>query len=211
MQPELQPDAVPQGSRPLRRRIGAGFIAAWAIIAILGLGSLSVSHTAAMPAPDDEVRLARAAAAIVGGGRTLAYVHVIDPACSCTAGLLEHLIERGAYPEHRETILFTGDDPNLKAVAEQAGFGFVSITRAELGASLGIEVAPVLVALAPDGGLLYLGGYFDKPAAVLARDTVIHRRLLAGQDTPPFPVFGCAVSENLRKRVDPMGIVYRDN
>jgi hypothetical protein len=178
------------------------------VIAVLALGSLGISHTAAMPAPEDEQRLGRAAATLVGGTSGPTYLHIIDPACSCTARLLEQLVARGAFAEVREIIVFTGDDSRVRVQAEREGFTYLPMTRDALGARLGLEVAPVLIALDADGALRYLGGYFDKPAALHSLDSGIHAGLVAGTAVESLPVYGCAVSDRLRQRLDPLGVVY---
>ncbi len=190
-------------------RVVAGVLAAWAAVVILALASLGVSHTAAMPGPSADVRFAQAARALVGG-RGPTYVHVIDPACSCTAGLLAHLEARRAFAGVTEWVIYLGEDAALQRRLETAGFRFAGSTRETIGETLGLEVAPVLVAITAVDSLAYLGGYFDRPAAVEARDAQIHAALQAARRAEPLPVFGCAVSDRLRAQVDPLGIVYRD-
>ena len=58
-----------------------------------------------------------------------------------------------------------------------------------------------------DGRLAWTGGYFDTPAANRPRDVAI---LAAVEDDRPLaskPVFGCAVSARLRRRLDPGGLL----
>lgn len=192
-----------------RQRMAIAVIGIWVMVAVVALGSIGMSHSAPMPAPADELRLARAASALAGRGSKAAYVHVIDPACSCSAGLLRQLLATGARSDYREVIVFVGEDSALRRAAEGAGFAFRELSRTALVAELGLEVAPVLIALDSTGALRYAGGYFDKPAAVESRQAWIHARLMAGEAVAPLPVYGCAASERLRERVDPLGVVYR--
>jgi hypothetical protein len=54
----------------------------------------------------------------------------------------------------------------------------------------------------------YAGGYFNHPAALFPQDAGIHAELAQGATPKPLPVYGCAVSASLQKKVDPLGIVY---
>ncbi len=137
-------------------------------------------------------------------------VHVIYANCSCTERLFKHLVERRAMRGVDETILFVGDDAAKKARARGAGYRFATVTPAELATRFGLEVAPVMFAFTREGKLAYAGGYFDRPAAVVALDERIVAEVQQGTPTDPLPVYGCAVSPELQKSVDPLGIVYRN-
>lgn len=196
-------------SRPSRRFPAAKlFIVAWIVVVSVALGSLGVTHLAAMPRPDDEARVARAALALRRDASSDFLVHVIYSGCSCTARLFAHLVGRKPFPGAKELILFVGDDSAKREAAERAGYSFRSVTTDEIGSTFGLEVAPVMLAFDTSGALRYIGGYFDKPAAVTALDGQIRQRILAGASPDPLPVFGCAVSARLQRKVDPLGVVY---
>ncbi|HXT16115.1 MAG TPA: hypothetical protein VN706_10835 [Gemmatimonadaceae bacterium] len=185
------------------------FLVVWIVGVSLALGSLGVSHLAAMPRPDDEARIARAALALREDASSDFIVHVIYARCSCTARLFKHLVERKPFPGVHEMILFVGEDSTKRAAAEHAGYEFRTITREELGSKFGLEVAPVMLVFDVKGELRYIGGYFDRPAAVTSLDEQIRGQVLAGANPDPLPVFGCAVDARLQRKVDPLGIVYR--
>ncbi len=193
---------------PARRLAAKLFIGAWIVIVSLALGSLGVSHLAALPKPDDDARVARAALALRSDPSSDFVVHVIYSGCTCTARLFAHLMERKPFPGAKELILFVGDDSTKRDAAERAGYSFRSVTSDQLATGFGLEVAPVMLAFDTTGTLRYLGGYFDKPAARSALDGQIRQRILAGASPDPLPVFGCAVSARLQRKVDPLGVVY---
>lgn len=199
----------PEAERPAWGRWwGYGLLAVWAVVGVLGAGSLAVSHTAPMPGADDETRLVQAVSAHrTGAGRPL-LVHVIAAGCSCTKRLFDHLVARGPFAGADELVVFVGNDPSAQKAAEARGFRFVTVTAEELGERYALESAPVLVVLDRDGAMRYVGGYFDNPAAVDPKDVGLYTKLAKGEPAEPLPVFGCAVSEELQRAVDPLGVVY---
>jgi hypothetical protein len=193
-----------------RGAAGRVLIVAWLALSLVGIASLGVSHTAPMPKPTPEQRLTSALLALRAQARQPFLVHVIYARCSCTERLFKHLVERRALAGMDEEILFVGEDDAKKARARAAGYRFTTVTPAQLESRFGLQVAPVLFAFTADGRLAYAGGYFDRPAAVVALDQRIVSDVEHGIDAQPLPVYGCAVSPELQKTVDPLGIVYRN-
>jgi hypothetical protein len=189
---------------------GWALIAVWLALALLGIASLGVSHTAPMPKPTPEEHLTRALLALRDRPSMPFLVHVIYARCSCTERLFKHLVDRKALPGLAETILFVGDDVAKQARAKAAGYHFSTVTPTQLKQRYDLEAAPVLFAFTREGRLVYAGGYFDKPAAVWALDERIIAEVRRGAQADPLPVYGCAVSPELQKTVDPLGIVYRN-
>ena len=194
--------------RSVCRWLSKVFLAGWIVIALTGLASLSLSHMAAMPEPDDEARLTRAMLALRHDTTTNFLVHVIYAGCSCTERLFAHLVERGRLPGSDELVLFVGEDPVKRQSAERAGFAFTTVSATELADRYGLEAAPVLAAFDATGRLRYVGGYYAHPSTVSPLDEKIYAQLATAASPAPLPVFGCAVSARLQKSVDPLGIVY---
>jgi hypothetical protein len=194
----------------LARLCGKALIVLWSGVALLGISSLSVSHMAAMPGPDKATRMAQAAAALRRESTPLFFVHVIYEQCSCTERLLAHLLRRGRLLGVEEAIVFVGERPMAERTraAAHAGFAFLELTPAQLERRFGLQAAPVLLAFDASARLAYAGGYFDHPSALTALDERIHVQLAAGAAPRPLPIFGCAVSAQLQRSVDPLGIVY---
>lgn len=187
---------------------GRLLLAGWALLCLLGIASLAVSHTAALPEPTKGERIAAAALALRQDPARPFLVHVISARCSCTERLFAHLLARGAFPAARELVVFVGEDPAKRAAAERAGFGFRAVAAEELAARFGLEAAPVLLAFDAAGRMRYAGGYFNHPAALFPQDESIQAQLAQGAAPKPLPVYGCAVSSALQGKVDPLGIVY---
>ena len=192
----------------MKRALGKALLAAWAALTVLAIGSLGVTHTAAMPQPSKGERLIQAMLALKQSPNETLVVHVIAAGCSCTDRLFAHLMERRPLAGAREVVVFAGEDPAKQSAAARAGFAFTGISPEELAARFGLEAAPVLFVFDPAGRLRYAGGYYSHPATIFPQDEKIHAQLLQGVTPEPLPVFGCAVSPRLQKAVDPLGIVY---
>jgi hypothetical protein len=192
----------------MKQALGKWLLVAWALLLMVALGSLGVSHTVAMPQPTRGERLAQTVLALRGPAQRPLFVHVIAAGCSCTERLFEHLLQRRAGQDGNEEILFVGEAGAKQAMAERAGYAFHSISARQLLDRFGLEAAPVLLALDATGRLRYAGGYYDHPAAILPHDEKILAQLAQGASPQPLPVYGCAVSPQLRKSIDPLGIVY---
>jgi hypothetical protein len=187
-----------------KSRLGYGLLAIWALVGLVGIGSLAVSHTVALPPPDEATKIATAALLLQRDPDKAFVVHVIYADCSCTQRLFAHLLKRGPRPAHEELILFVGRDTRKQEAAEARGYRFQATTNDQLASRFGLESAPVLMVFDRKHEMRYIGGYFDSPAAQLSLD----EKILDQPATSPLPVFGCAVSPKLQKTVDPLGIVY---
>ena len=187
---------------------GKLLLAVWAGLALLAIASLAVSHTAAMPEPTRGERLSAAALALRQDPARPFLLHVISARCSCTERLFTHLLERGPFPGTAEVVLFVGEDAAKRAAAERAGFRYLALSAEDLAGRFALEAAPVLLAFDAAGRMRYAGGYFSHPSAIFPQDAGIHAELVQGATPRPLPVYGCAVSPDLQKKVDPLGIVY---
>jgi hypothetical protein len=78
----------------------------------------------------------------------------------------------------------------------------------ELAARFHVQAAPLLAVLSDAGQIRYLGGYTDRKQGPLIRDREIMDGVRDRKQTPELPLFGCAVSQSLRKIIDPLGIKY---
>lgn len=196
----------------LRTPLVLAGLALWAGLALLAMGSLGASHTAALPAHNGVQALSR----VHGAFRQLQadrskrlLVHVVASDCDCAQRLVRHLLQRPRLAGTAEMLLLVGPDAAWLPLAQAAGVAIQQVDAGTLQQTYGLDAAPVLVALAPGGRIDYIGGYFDHPAALHPLDESIHARWVADTAAPAaLPVYGCAVSDGLRRSVDPLGVVY---
>ena len=180
-----------------RDRLGRAVLLIWAPLAAAVVGLLMVNHTVAMPGPED-AELVAARLAELGDS---AVVHVVAEGCSCTDRLFQHLLERGGKGEH---LVYVGSRPERVELARAAGYAVQTTDPEALARDWGLRAAPVL--LVGGGVVLYAGGYFRRPAALVPRTVEILTAVEAGEPPPGLPVFGCAVETELRRAADPLGL-----
>jgi len=66
----------------------------------------------------------------------------------------------------------------------------------------------VLFAFDRSGTLRYAGGYFAHAGSIESQDEHIWAQVQHGAEPQPLPIYGCAVSAQLQRQVDPLHIVY---
>lgn len=206
--PSAEPAAPVKKPSRLLKPLRWLLLAIWVLLALVGIGSLAVNHSRALPGPETAVGTRLLGLRPRDAASRPFRIHVIPDGCSCTRRLLEHLLAQGPFSGNRELILFAGEQPAWARAAAARGFAWHAIGPEALARDYGIEAGPVLLAYDASGRLDYLGGYFDHPAAREPRDQALQARLLRGERPEPLPIFGCAVSPRLRRSLDPLGLVY---
>jgi hypothetical protein len=208
--------AVPVGamprSSPVQRLLAAVRASVWKVVLtgwfvcllVLGAGMLA-RHLVALPAAEvDRVGPALAALRVdPERGQWLA-VHVLYAECQCSQRIVDHLVHSVRPTGWSEIVLWTGKgaaDPEL----ERRGFRVLPVSR-EVLAQDGLEAAPLLVALDPSDHVRYVGGYTERKQGPGIEDL---RILQASRDSTVagLPVFGCAVSDRLRRALGHLPVV----
>jgi hypothetical protein len=183
-----------------RTRLGNAALGVWfASMVVLGAGLLA-RHVVALPTPAPSALLA----ASIDGLRTPATrgkwlaVHVLYAPCRCSQRIADHLLSTERPRDWSEVVLWVGASPTPPAGLEQR-FDVRRIGTADLS-RYGLESAPMLVTVDPDGRIRYAGGYTERKQGPVVDDLRIldasrgATSLLAG-----LPIFGCAVSERLQR------------
>jgi len=129
---------------------------------------------------------------------------VLYAACRCSQGIIEHLAASSRPPATVEKILWVGGESAALGGAARGGFEVIHTSAEELAERYGIEAAPLLLVADPAGRLRYAGGYTQRKQGSDVRDVEIIRDLQSGGATSSLPLFGCAVSRGLQRRLDPL-------
>lgn len=183
----------------LRRRVGGITLATWFATMVGLCAGLLAKHVVALPPPQSallapsmtNLRSAREQ------GRWLA-VHVLYSDCRCSLRVAEHLASTPRPPDWSEIILWVGDDaPDPKLTQ---AFDLRRVTAADLS-SYGVEAAPSLIVLDPQGQLRYAGGYTDRKQGPVIEDLHILDALRSSKHVEQLPLFGCAVSSRLKSQL----------
>lgn len=163
---------------------------------LLGAGLLA-KHVVALPAPSDDTRLAASLRALRRDGSPgwLA-VHVLYAECRCSQRVVSHLTSTPRPAGWHEVVLWVGEAAPDPALSRQ--FDVRRLSQEQL-ARLGVESAPLLVVLDPGDRATYVGGYTDRKQGPELRDLQIFEAAERHAAALALPVFGCAVSERLKR------------
>jgi len=199
------PSTTARADAPSTRRRGWGviaFVSAWFVLTSL-LGAWTVAqHLVPLPgaAPADQA-----------SGPLPAAWYVLGEDCGCSASVAEDLVARGPQAGWREQVWLVGEVPELGERLRQRGFAVESIAAEELARRHRIHGAPWLALFAQDGRLAYSGGFARTrpglPGAFNLSGDIMHA-VAAGRPVEPLPAYGCATSEALRDRLDPLRLRY---
>jgi hypothetical protein len=183
---------------------------AWAVALVVPISSMMAGHLLTLPSPDKAAVAPRleGRAASAEGWRAF---HVLSPACKCSRQVLAHLLERGAHAGVTETLLFVGEETQGLAQARAAGFRTEALSAQELFDRYKIQTVPLLVVMNPEGSILYSGGYTERKQGADIQDVALLEGAMAGLPAQELPLFGCAVSRELQKQIDPFGLKYAAN
>jgi hypothetical protein len=199
-----------RGERLLKRTWVKVALAAWFATMVAVSAVLLGRHLLPLPPPSgNDPALASSLAGLrraEDGSRFLA-VHVLYSECKCSTDIAEHLLTSERPSDVVEVVLFVGENKELEDKLSARGFGVKRIDADELVGSYRIGAVPMLVVLAPDGTVRYAGGYTTRKQGPDPRDLSIIARARNERNLAALPLFGCAVAEELRRRLDPTGIL----
>ncbi|HEY4244457.1 MAG TPA: hypothetical protein VGM88_31805 [Kofleriaceae bacterium] len=182
----------------VRDRFGKATLVAWFVVVAMVSAGVLARHLVAMPVPAKTARFGATMLALRHAGAPSSWlaVHVLSSECRCSLRVVDHLVSTVRPDGWSEIVLWIGDvDPPAELAAR---FDVRRVTPAEL-AKLGIEAAPLLVAVSPDGVVRYAGGYTDRKQGPVNHDLEILAAARGDGPVPSFPLFGCAVSERLQQ------------
>jgi hypothetical protein len=183
------------------RRLSSYAFWLWALLSLLVVASLMVTHTYALPTP------APSALEVEPDAQARwQMLHVLYSRCRCSQRILAHLFARKAQPGVAERIVLVGASESLERQAHDAGYLVEVLTPEQLHERYALSAVPSFVVVAPDGRVAYLGGYTERKQGLEVEDLHIYERVRAGTRTSALPLFGCAVSEALRDQLDPLSL-----
>lgn len=207
-------EPVPVGARSSgllgrwRARAGGLLVLLWIPCTLVPISLLMAGHLLTLPKPHIDARLRHnLESAVAAHPGSWFVLHVLAEDCQCSQGVLAHLLARGAASWFSEKVLFIGSDEPARSQLVARGFAFESITPEGLQARYGLEGAPMMVVANPRGDVAYSGGYSSSRWGQ-PEDLAIVRALTRGTEVEALPLFGCAVSQELQKRLDPLGLKY---
>jgi hypothetical protein len=192
-----------------RRLLRAAF-AFWVAAGLIVGAFLTAAHSYGLPRPTEPALQAGMKALREPGEDGTLVAHVLYQKCRCSRRILDHLVARKALPGITEKVVLVDADPEIVASLRGAGYQALPTTAAVLRDRYHVEAAPLLVVADGDGRLRYQGGYSGHAQGADLQDLQIIRAALAEAETRSLPLFGCAVSRELQRALDPLGIKYSD-
>ena len=132
--------------------------------------------------------------------------HFLYGDCPCSRRVLKHVAGRGKIAGATEHIVLIGNDDPLGREAQAKGFGIDIVSPEDLKSVYGIESAPLLVVTDCSGTILYSGGYTPRKQGLAIKDVAIIGQAVAGDVPKGLPLYGCAVSKDLKAIIDPLSI-----
>ena len=195
-------------SQRLAKLLPHSFLAVWGMLLSVVVASLMIGHWVSLPHPQAGQRLPSATQVSRAGEQDVqcAAFHFLYGDCPCSRRVLKKVIARQPVPGACETIVFIGEDAEFEAKAAECGFRVETLAREELKAKYGIESAPLLVVTDGQGIIQYSGGYTSRKQGLDIQDEELIRAVLAGNPREGLPLYGCAVSKELKSIVDPLDL-----
>jgi len=186
----------------------------WAIVLFVTATSLMAAHLYALPKPaDDDALLASSLNGLRSKTeRGWLAVHVLYAECRCSRRILSHLAIDARPRGVSEKLLLVGANPELEPELSRIsgrGFEIIRTTSTELRERFHVQAVPLLLVLGPDGVVRYSGGYTERKQGLDVRDRQIIVGLIENRPAPELPVFGCAVSKELQRLLDPLALKAR--
>jgi hypothetical protein len=136
---------------------------------------------------------------------TMKAAHFLSKKCGCSKRVARRLEKRGPAAFTEEVIFQVDQDLPNKEQLLQAGFKVFTISSEDLSKVWGIDAVPLLQA--SNQKVSYHGGYQDYKSGDY-QDLQIFEALQSGTELTALPVLGCASSQKLAQRIDPLGLKY---
>ena len=199
--PRTQPESVDSASL-LRGRVAWSVFVAWFAVTSVFCAWTVAQHLIPLPAarPGEQAP----------ANAPLAW-YVLGSDCGCSASVADDLVKRGPQRTWREQVWLVGDEPEIEARLRQAGFTVDRIAPEELARTHRIHGAPWLALFDSSGQLAYSGGYARIRPGLPGAFNVsadLMTAVAAGQPVESLPAYGCATSEALRDRLDPLHLRF---
>lgn len=170
------------------------------------LAYLMISHWAVLPHPSsaDAAWESRIQQTQQMNNQQWTVIHFLYDNCACSRRVLEHVLGNSPIEGVTERVVLITESP-ASEVPRDGAIEFEVVTPSSLKDRYGIESAPLLVIVDDHQKVRYSGGYTVRKQGPEIKDREILASLISGDKVAELPLFGCAVSAELKKLVDPLG------
>ena len=177
----------------MKRWVVRAALISWALATVVLAGGTMVAHELPLP-------LGVSKTDQPGAWRM---THVLSAKCGCSKRVAEALMRRGASGDVEETVALVDDQDGLGARLRTSGFTVTEAKTPGLRETYGVESVPMLIIHRPDGSVGYQGAYAPR-RTMAPEDQSLLAAVRKGEAPEPYPLFGCAVSRELKREMDPL-------
>lgn len=184
----------------------------WVPVALVVGATLMVGHWYTLPRPaGTDPILVRGLEELRGPDDASKWLvaHVLYSNCRCSKRVFEHLFSSERPLGVAESVVLVGRHAEYERRAKLAGFSVTVIEPAALMQRFHLQAAPLLAVMDPAGAVRYLGGYTHRKQGTVFEDVHLVNALISSNAVSELPLFGCAVSRQLQRLLDPMKLKYR--
>ena len=176
----------------------SGLFLVWGLGLSLIVAALMVRHEATFAPPELGTHPATTG---------LWYVrHILATECRCSLRIVSHLQERDAHANVIEHVLLIGPYSETIDPLISRGYQVEQLSVIDADRLYKIHSAPAMLILDPAGRIRYTGGYTNHKQSFAIQDIAIIHALLQGEVVPSLPVYGCPLSDDLQRAVDPLSL-----
>lgn len=190
----------------IAQSLGRFALPVWLIGLSVITSSLMVGHWITLPHPETGDRLPASVPVVFSDESGTYTFHFLYGDCPCSRRVLRRVLDRDPISGANERIVLIGDDPEMESLAVSKGFSVDVVTPPQLKSIYGVESAPLLVMTDKAGNISYSGGYTSRKQGPDIQDDKIIRDVIAGRSVDELPLYGCAVSANLKAILDPLNL-----
>jgi hypothetical protein len=140
-------------------------------------------------------------------------IHILSGSCACSQRVMRHILARSPFDEMEEEILmidgqeyYRPESSGLLESLDRKGFPVTHVSAKDISPDIGLRGVPLLIFAAPNGKIVYMGGY----GTAGDQDSAILRQVRSGRATRPLAVLGCAIGSRTRRDADPFRLKYRE-
>jgi hypothetical protein len=190
-----------EGAGGRARAAGRAAVVLWAVVLSIFASIAGIRHWVSLPRPTDTAALGAAMASLRGPADLgTMVVHVLFAECRCSRRVVDALAySRAPVAGRPEKVLLVGALPEAERALAGRGIEVVHASAEELLARYQVESAPLFVVVSEDGRVKHVGGYTAHKQALVLRDRTTVDALERGETPAALPVFGCPVSDRLRR------------
>jgi hypothetical protein len=167
-------------------------------------------HVIALPQPSSgDAQLAASIDTLRGPsdkGQMIA-VHVLYAECRCSQRIVDHIALSARPSFVHEIALVVGPGALLDDKLASRGIRVVHVASDELERRYHVVAVPMLIVEGPNSAIRYAGGYTTEKQGLEPRDLEIIAEARVTKTQQALPILGCAVSEKLKKQLDPTGLL----